>query len=125
MEQFAGKTAVVTGAGNLKARYIMHAVGPIYRGGSKGEAETLASCYKVCLKLAADRGLKSIAFPAISAGIYGYPLAEAAAIAVREIESFLKQPSSIEKVRMVLYGAEAFNAFKAALGNASGGAQTA
>lgn len=107
--------AVVTGAGRLEARYIFHAVGPVYRGGREGEAEALASCYRECLRLAAERELKTIAFPAISTGIYGYPMDEAAAIAVREIRDFLGQPSSIEEVRVVLFGQEALRIFQDAL----------
>lgn len=107
--------AVVTNAGRLRAKYIFHAVGPIYRGGGEGEAEDLASCYHTCLHLAADRDLKTIAFPAISTGVYGYPLSEAAEIAVSEIRKFLDQPSSIEEVRMVLFGKESLRAFERAL----------
>lgn len=107
--------AVVTGAGRLHAQYIFHAVGPVYRGGSQGEAETLASCYRVCLGLAAERGVKTIAFPAISTGIYGYPLDDAAEISIREIVRFLRGASSIEEVRMVLFGHDAFAAFQRAL----------
>jgi O-acetyl-ADP-ribose deacetylase (regulator of RNase III) len=107
--------AVVTSAGKLRASYIFHAVGPIYRGGGEGEAETLASCYRVCLGLAAERGVTSVAFPAISTGIYGYPLDEAAIIAVREIVRFLNAPSSLREVRMVLFGEESFSAFQRAL----------
>ncbi len=117
--------AVVTAAGKLKARYIFHAVGPVYRGGGQGEAETLASCYRVCLQLAAERELKSIAFPAISTGIYGYPLDDAAAIAVREISTFLKGESSIQEVRMVLFGHEAFTAFEMALARSQRGGHAA
>jgi O-acetyl-ADP-ribose deacetylase (regulator of RNase III) len=107
--------AVATGAGRLHARCIFHAVGPVYRGGSHGEAEQLASCYRECLGMAAERGLRSIAFPAISTGVYGYPLDEAADIAMREIASFLARPGSVEEVRMVLFGDDAFRAFQRAL----------
>ena len=107
--------AVVTKAGRLDAQYIFHAVGPVYRGGHEGEAETLASCYRECLRLAAERGLKSIAFPAISTGAYGYPMAEAARIAMREIREFLDRPDSIEEVRVVLFGQEALRTFQSAL----------
>ncbi len=107
--------AVVTKAGKLHAQYIFHAVGPVYRGGEHGEAEALASCHRECLQLAAERGLKSIAFPAISTGIYGYPLAQAAEIALREIRAFLDRPGSVEEVRVVLFGQESLQAFEAAL----------
>ena len=108
--------AVVTRAGRLKAQYIFHAVGPVYRGGEEGEADELASCYRECLQLAAERKLKSIAFPAISTGVYGYPMDEAAEIAVREIRGFLEQPSSVEEVRVVLFGEESLRTFEHALG---------
>ncbi|HTA41632.1 MAG TPA: O-acetyl-ADP-ribose deacetylase [Bryobacteraceae bacterium] len=107
--------AVVTKAGQLKAGYIFHAVGPRYRGGAKGEADELASCYRKCLQLAAERDLKTVAFPAISTGIYGYPMGEAAEIAIREIRAFLEQPSSLEEVSMVLFGKDSLRAFERAL----------
>jgi O-acetyl-ADP-ribose deacetylase (regulator of RNase III) len=107
----AGK-AVVTGAGRLKARIIVHAVGPVYRGGNAGEPDLLAACYREALALAAERDLKSVAFPAISTGIYGYPLDEAAAIAIREVRAFLEHPSSIEEVLFVLFGQEALQTFQ-------------
>ncbi len=81
--------AVVTGAGKLPAKYVFHAVGPIYRDGKHGEPEQLASCYRTCLELAAGRGVKTISFPSISTGAYGYPLEEAAEIAVRTVASWL------------------------------------
>jgi O-acetyl-ADP-ribose deacetylase (regulator of RNase III) len=104
--------AVATKAGKLRASYIFHAVGPVYRGGGEGEAEQLASCYRNCLRMAAERDLKSIAFPAISTGIYGYPLEEAARIAVGEIRAFLEQPGPVNEVRVVLFGKEAMEAFE-------------
>jgi len=108
--------AVVTGAGKLSASYIFHAVGPVYRGGAEGEPGLLASCYRACLDLAAERDLTTIAFPAISTGIYGYPIDEAAAIAIREIRAFLNQPSSLAEVRIVLFGQAALRSFETALG---------
>ena len=110
----AGK-AVLTKAGRLKAEYIIHAVGPVYRGGGEGEAELLASCYRESLRMAAELGLRSVAFPAISTGIYGCPLNEAAEIALRETAGFLAQPGSIEDVLFVLFGADAFESFQSAL----------
>ena len=106
---------MVTGSGQLRARHIFHAVGPIYHGGDAGEPEQLASCYRKCLALAIERDLKSIAFPAISTGVYGYPIDEAANIAIREVRSFLEQPGSLELVRIVLFGKEAYVAFERAL----------
>ncbi|HEX7360224.1 MAG TPA: O-acetyl-ADP-ribose deacetylase [Bryobacteraceae bacterium] len=81
--------AVATGAGKLPAQYVFHAVGPIYRGGGHGEADTLASCYRTCLEMAAERGAKSVSFPSISTGVYGYPIEEAAEIAVRTAAAWL------------------------------------
>jgi len=107
--------AVLTKAGRLKAQYIIHAVDPIYRGGGEGEAELLASCYRESLRMAAERGLRSVAFPAISTGIYGYPLNEAAEIALRETMAYLGQQGSIEDVLFVLFGGDAFESFQAAL----------
>jgi len=97
-------SAVITTAGNLPARYVIHTAGPRWRGGSKDEAQLLASCYRSCLELARSEGLRTIAFPSISTGIYGYPIDEAAAVAVatvrRELERF---PDSFDIVRFVLF----------------------
>ena len=81
--------AVVTGAGRLPAKYVFHAVGPRYRDGKHGEPEQLESCYTVCLRLAAERDLKTISFPSISTGIYGYPIERASEIAVRAVGVWL------------------------------------
>jgi O-acetyl-ADP-ribose deacetylase len=81
--------AVVTGAGRLPAKYVFHAVGPVYRDGKHSEPELLESCYFNCLKLAAERDVKSISFPSISTGVYGYPIEEAAEIAVRTVATWL------------------------------------
>ena len=107
--------AVVTAAGLLKARIIIHAVGPIYRDGTRGEAELLASCYRESLRLAAERSLSSIAFPSISSGIYGYPMEEAAEVAIAAVRGFLKVPSSIEDVQFVLFGSAAYVTFSRVL----------
>ena len=85
-------SAVATGAGRLPARWVFHAVGPVYRGGASGEPELLASCYRACLRMAEERGVRVMAFPAISTGAYGYPLDEAAAIAIRETTAHLEKP---------------------------------
>ncbi|MGP8245769.1 MAG: O-acetyl-ADP-ribose deacetylase [Bryobacteraceae bacterium] len=98
-------SAVATGAGRLPARFVFHAVGPVYRGGQHGEPELLASCYRTCLKLAEDRGVSSISFPAISAGVYGYPVQAAAEIAVREVQAHLEKPDAkLLRVVFVLFG---------------------
>jgi O-acetyl-ADP-ribose deacetylase len=104
--------AVATTAGRLPAKYVFHAVGPVYRDGRHGEPEQLASCYRVCLDMANERGLKTISFPAISTGVYGYPLAEAAAIALGTVKQRLEeQPSTVEEAIFVLFGRAAYQAF--------------
>lgn len=95
--------AVVTSAGRLPAKYVLHAVGPVYRGGSHGEAELLASCYTVALKLAAELDCESISFPSISTGIYGYPIADAAAVAFDAIIAALPSCDSIRTVKLVQF----------------------
>ncbi len=107
--------AVVTGAGRLKARYVIHAVGPIYRDGRSGEADLLASAYREALKRARELGLKSVAFPSLSTGAYGYPLEEAAPVALGTILSFLKENEYPQLVRMVLWGEKAYEAYRHAL----------
>jgi len=98
--------AVITTAGNLPAKFVIHTVGPVWHGGKSGEAEKLASCYKNSLQLAVENGCKTIAFPNISTGIYGYPKAGAAAIAVTTVMSFLKSSTAIEQVIFVCFDAE-------------------
>ena len=101
-------SAVATPAFDLPARYVIHAVGPVWQGGSRGERALLASCYATSLALAADLGCASIAFPLISAGIYGYPKDEALAVATETIESFLAADAGADMdVILVLYGAGA------------------
>ena len=85
-------SAVATTAGSLPAQYVFHAVGPVYRDGSHGEAELLASCYGTCLELAEEREVRSISFPSISTGAYGYPMNEAARIAVETVGHHLRMP---------------------------------
>lgn len=110
-------TAVATGAGGLPAKYVFHAVGPVYRDGLHGEPELLASCYRHCLAMAEERGVASISFPAISTGVYGYPVAEAAAIAIREVKLHLEQASNhVRQVTFVLFGKHAFDAYQRELG---------
>ncbi|MGH2497314.1 MAG: O-acetyl-ADP-ribose deacetylase [Ktedonobacteraceae bacterium] len=106
--------AVATSAGKLPAQYVFHAVGPIYSGTPK-DAQLLASAYQSCLDLAEQHGIQSIAFPALSTGVYGYPLAEAAPIALRTITQHIQKPTSLRQVTVVLFGDEAFQAFERAL----------
>ena len=95
--------AKATGAGNLRARYVIHTVGPVWRGGTEGEPELLASCHRRSLEVAASLGCRTIAFPAISTGVYGYPMSEAASVSSSAIEQFLAGDPSLEEVRLVFF----------------------
>src|SRR5688500_17322004 len=95
--------AVITTAGRMAAKYVIHTVGPVYGRGGGDKAELLASCYRKCLRLAVEHGLKTIAFPAVSTGIYGYPLGEAANVSSQTIEEFLGSDASLEQVRLVFF----------------------
>lgn len=103
--------------GNLAARYIIYAVGPVYHDGRQGEADLLASAYRRSLELCLADGLDSVAFPAISTGIYGYPMADAAQIALSTIRAFLAQHGRPHLVRLVLFGAEALAVWSSVLSN--------
>ncbi len=107
--------AVITTAGNMPAKHVIHTVGPVWHGGRHGEPDLLTSAYRESLQLAAKENLTSVAFPAISAGIYGYPMKEAAAIAVGTATDFLRTPSSVKDVVFVLYNDTAYYAFQKAL----------
>jgi O-acetyl-ADP-ribose deacetylase (regulator of RNase III) len=102
--------AKITRGYRLPAKYVIHAVGPVWRGGDRGEPELLASCYRRSLELAVENGIRSIAFPAISCGIYGYPIDEAARIATTEVRRFLENDASIERVIFVAFGDDVWNA---------------
>ncbi len=108
-----GQAKLTPGFG-LKAKWIIHTVGPVWRGGMHKEPELLASCYRSSLALCAPNGIKTIAFPAISCGIYGYPLADAAHIAMTEFKTYITAGGPLEKITMVLFGADAFRTFSAA-----------
>jgi len=95
--------AKITKGYNLPARHVIHTVGPVWQGGRAGEPRLLASCYLNSLKLAAEHGVKTLAFPSISTGVYGYPIEEASAIAVQTIAEFLKSNDSIQKVVLVAF----------------------
>jgi len=103
--------AVITTGGALKAKYVIHTVGPIYRGGARGEANLLRSAYLESLKLASARKLKSIAFPAISTGVYSYPLAEAAHIALKTAVDYLGENEDIKIIRFVLFDRGTYDVF--------------
>ena len=108
--------AVITTGGNLKARYVLHTVGPIWHGGSRNEAELLRSAYYECLKLATENKLTGVSFPSISTGAYGYPVAEAAKIAVSTVVSFLKeQATSLKDVVFVLFDSRTYQSYRSAL----------
>ena len=108
--------ARITGGCDLPAAHVIHTVGPVWRGGMAGEPKMLASCYRSSLALAAEHGLRSVAFPAISCGVYGYPLDAAAAIAVREIRMFLDAHPLPERVVLVAFDAGIESVLRAALG---------
>ncbi len=107
--------AKITGGYRLPAKFVIHAVGPVWRGGNQGEAELLAACYRRSLALALEHGCRSIAFPAISCGVYGYPMNEGASIAVRETAAFLDQHPSIERVVFAVFDDAALKAYAAEL----------
>jgi O-acetyl-ADP-ribose deacetylase (regulator of RNase III) len=98
----------------LRAKYVIHAVGPMWSGGSAGEADLLASAYRNALHLAAEKSLRSVAFPAISTGIYGYPLQPATDIAVSTVRDVLKVPSSIDRVIFACFDDEVLKAYRTA-----------
>jgi O-acetyl-ADP-ribose deacetylase (regulator of RNase III) len=112
----AGKAVITTG-GRLAARYVIHTVGPIYSGGRCGEAETLASCHRECIRLADEYAVKSLAFPAISTGAYGYPVAEAAEVAVSAVVDALRSTTHLAKIRFVLFDLSTLRAYSSAAEN--------
>jgi len=103
-------SARLTKGYRLPARHVIHAVGPVYRDGRHGEPELLASCYRESLALAAAAGCRSIAFPAISCGVYGYPIDAATGIAVREVRNFLERPRHIARVVFACFSEEILRA---------------
>ena len=109
--------AVITTGGNLKARSVIHTVGPVWQGGNKGEPELLASAYRESLIVAVENNLGSISFPSISTGAYGYPAAEAARVAISTVASFLKERgASIKEVDFVLFDSATFESYSSVLG---------
>ncbi len=107
--------ARITKGYRLKARHVIHTVGPVYRDGRHGEAALLASAYRSSLELASQNGIRSVAFPSISTGAYGYPLDQAARIALRTVMDYLGEHPEIELVRFVLFGQQAYSTYKRAL----------
>lgn len=112
--------AVVTTAGAMPAKRVIHTVGPVWRGGGEGEPRLLADAYRNSLALAASEGLESVAFPGISTGVYGYPMEAAAAVALTAIEEYLAEESSLREVRVVLFGQAAMAVWKKALDSRGG-----
>lgn len=111
--------AKITGGYGLPARWVIHTVGPIWRGGGDSEDDLLASCYRRSLELTEARGLRAVAFPAISTGVYGFPVDRAARIAVREVRAFLEKSEAIQRVLLVCFGVQALAEFRKALADAS------
>lgn len=107
--------AVITTAGRLVSRHVIHTVGPIWRGGNSGEPESLRSCYSESLKLALAHGIKTIAFPSISTGVYGYPTELAAPVALGACADFLSSRTGIEEIRFVLFDETTYRAYEKSL----------
>jgi O-acetyl-ADP-ribose deacetylase (regulator of RNase III) len=107
--------AKLTGAGRLGVRHVIHAVGPVWHGGDRGEPEALASCYRRAIELAAEHGDTRVAFPAISTGVYAYPLDAAARVAIDATRAALEAHPEVEEARFWLFGDDAYRAFEAAL----------
>lgn len=108
--------AKITKGYRLPARWVIHTVGPIWLGGGYGEDKLLASCYRKCLELAFETGLKTIVFPSISTGAYGFPVQRAAEIALSEIQKFLSETGFVEKVTMVCFDAKTLQAYQETFG---------
>lgn len=107
-------SAVITGGGNLKAKYVLHAVGPIYSGSSK-DPQLLSSAYRTCLELCTQHQISSIAFPSISTGVYGYPVEEASRVALKTVKDYLKDHPEIKLVRFVLFDSKTYSVYEEAL----------
>ena len=108
--------AKITGAYNLPCDYVIHTVGPIWHGGDRGEADLLAGCYRNSLMLAVERGIRSVAFPSISTGVYGYPVEQAAEVAVRAVAAFVEEhPDALDEVVWVLFDERTKSAYDSAI----------
>jgi O-acetyl-ADP-ribose deacetylase (regulator of RNase III) len=108
-------SAVISDAGDLPTRIVIHAVGPVWRGGGAGEAELLASAYRTSLDLAADEGCRTVAFPSISTGAYGYPVDQAAAVALQTVDAWIAEhPDALDSVTFVLFSSDTLDAFERA-----------
>jgi len=107
--------AKITKGYNLKAKFVIHTVGPVWRDGTNGEPQLLASCYRNCLQLAVENKIQTIAFPSISTGVYGYPIMQASQIAVREVRNFLVNNPLIKQVSFVCFSSEDLYVYKSLL----------
>ena len=107
--------AKITGAGRLPVRHVIHAVGPVWHGGEDGEPELLASCYRRAIELAAEHGDPRVAFPAISAGVYGYPIDKAARVAIDATREAMERHPEVQEARFWLFGDAAYEAFERAV----------
>ena len=107
--------AKITNGYNLKAKFVIHTVGPVWRDGANGEPQLLASCYHNCLQLAVENQIQTIAFPSISTGVYGYPIKPASQIAVREVRNFLVNNHLIKQVSFVCFSSEDLYVYKSLL----------
>jgi O-acetyl-ADP-ribose deacetylase (regulator of RNase III) len=103
--------AVITSGGNLKARHVIHTVGPVWRGGNRGEPELLAQAYQNPLRLAVAKGLKTVAFPSISTGAYGYPIEDACHVALEAVKKFLEKEDTLDEVIFVLFSKSALEVY--------------
>jgi O-acetyl-ADP-ribose deacetylase (regulator of RNase III) len=103
--------AKITNGHNLPARYVIHTVGPVWQSGTAGEEELLARCYRECFALVEEYQVRSVSFPAISCGVFGYPLDRAATIAVREIRNFLERDQEVERIHVVCYTRDVYEAY--------------
>jgi O-acetyl-ADP-ribose deacetylase len=111
--------AKITGAGRLRVRHVIHTVGPVWRGGGHGEADLLASCYRRCVEVGDEAGCAVLAFPAISCGVYGYPLEEAAEVAVHALVEALERHPGVREARFWLFSEQAYAAFHRSLADAA------
>ena len=107
--------AKITNGYNLKAKFVIHTVGPVWRDGTNGEPQLLTSCYRSCLQLAVENQIQTIAFPSISTGVYGYPIMQASQIAVREVRNFLVNKTLIKQVSFVFLSSEDLYVYKSLL----------
>ena len=118
-----GEARITAGYG-LRAKHVIHTVGPVWNGGTRDEAERLANCYRNSLTLASEHGVRSIAFPSISTGVYGYPIGKASKIAVTTVSKWLDDPGPIELVRFVCFGAGDFEVYQRLVKREEGGGRS-